>query len=64
MLFYSHFVPYVVFEGGEVRAPRGDGLHRIFLTDKYLPGLAVARSIGDTLAGSAGVIAKPDIKGR
>ncbi|CDJ68951.1 protein phosphatase 2C, putative [Eimeria necatrix] len=52
----------IIKAGGEVRAPRGDGLHRIFLTDKYLPGLAVARSIGDTLAGSAGVIAKPDIK--
>ena len=51
-------------EGGQVRAPGGDGFHRIFLTNGCLPGLAVARSIGDTLAGNAGVIALPEIKGK
>lgn len=50
--------------GGQVRVPEGDGFHRIFLTNDSLPGLAFARSIGDTLAGNAGVIAVPEIKGK
>lgn len=41
----------------------GDVFHRIFLMNKPLPGLSLARSIGDTLAATAGVIAVPDIKG-
>ncbi|KAL8273878.1 hypothetical protein Esti_002201 [Eimeria stiedai] len=49
--------------GGQVRMPDGDGLHRVFLKNNSLPGLALARSIGDTLAESAGVIAMPDITG-
>ncbi|CDJ45841.1 protein phosphatase 2C, putative [Eimeria brunetti] len=54
----------IVKAGGQVKALAGDGFHRIFLTDGCLPGLAVARSIGDTLAGGIGVIALPEIKGK
>lgn len=52
----------IVKAGGQVRVPDGDGFHRVFLKDDSLPGLALARSIGDTLAGNAGVIAMPDVR--
>lgn len=52
----------IVKAGGQVRVRDGDVFHRIFLMNEPLPGLALARSIGDTLAATAGVIAVPDIK--
>ncbi|XP_026192068.1 uncharacterized protein LOC34618185 [Cyclospora cayetanensis] len=48
--------------GGEVRLPDGDGVHRVFFTNMNVPGLGIARAIGDTLACGVGVTAVPDVK--
>ena len=37
---------------------------RVWLKDKMLPGLAMSRSLGDTVAKSAGVISNPEITRR
>lgn len=37
------------------------GPYRVFLQDRWVPGLAVSRAFGDYIAREAGVIAKPDI---
>jgi len=47
--------------GGQVRHLEGDIPHRIFLAGKMYPGLAMSRSIGDTVGASAGVSSTPDV---
>jgi len=47
--------------GGQVRRLEGDIPHRVFLAGKMYPGLAMSRSIGDTVGVSAGVTSKPDV---
>ena len=37
---------------------------RVWLKDKMLPGLAMSRSLGDTVAKQAGVISNPEITRR
>merc|ERR1719387_400237 len=46
--------------GGEVaRKFEGDMNYRVFLKGKQYPGLAMTRSIGDTVGRPAGIIAEP-----
>jgi serine/threonine protein phosphatase PrpC len=40
---------------------RPTGPYRVFLKDRWVPGLAVSRSFGDHVAREAGVIASPDV---
>lgn len=47
--------------GGQVRRLDGDIPHRVFLTGKMYPGLAMTRSIGDTVGVTAGVTSTPDV---
>lgn len=47
--------------GGQVRRLEGDIPHRVFLPNKMYPGLAMTRSIGDTVGVTAGVTSKPDV---
>lgn len=44
--------------GGEVRV---EGVQRVFFPGKVLPGLALARALGDTKASKIGVICQPDV---
>jgi serine/threonine protein phosphatase PrpC len=46
---------------GQVRRLEGDIPKRVFLKDKMYPGLAMTRSIGDTVGVDAGVICTPDV---
>jgi len=48
--------------GGQVKRLEGDIPYRVFLSGKMYPGLAMTRSIGDTLGTSAGVTSTPEIK--
>mmetsp|Transcript_106859 Transcript_106859/g.319481 ORF Transcript_106859/g.319481 Transcript_106859/m.319481 type:complete len:350 (-) Transcript_106859:76-1125(-) len=48
--------------GGQVKRLEGDIPHRVFLNGKMYPGLAMTRSIGDTLGTTAGVTSTPDVK--
>eukprot|EP00747_Dinoflagellata_sp_TGD_P111988 gnl/TRDRNA2_/TRDRNA2_171349_c4_seq1.p1 gnl/TRDRNA2_/TRDRNA2_171349_c4~~gnl/TRDRNA2_/TRDRNA2_171349_c4_seq1.p1 ORF type:complete len:372 (-),score=73.86 gnl/TRDRNA2_/TRDRNA2_171349_c4_seq1:267-1382(-) len=48
--------------GGQVRRIGGDITHRVFVMGKTYPGLAMSRSIGDTVGGSVGVSSIPDTK--
>lgn len=50
--------------GGEVRRPAGHVPYRVFVKGKNYPGLAMSRSIGDSLGHTAGVTAHPDIMER
>ncbi|PFH36272.1 putative PP2C [Besnoitia besnoiti] len=47
--------------GGEVRRPTGHIPHRVFLKGKNYPGLAMSRSIGDSMGHCAGVTPEPDV---
>jgi serine/threonine protein phosphatase PrpC len=47
---------------GQVRQLEGDIPLRVFLKDKMYPGLAMTRSIGDTVGVDAGVISDPDVE--
>jgi len=47
--------------GGQVRRLEGDIPHRVFVNGKMYPGLAMTRSIGDTVGTSAGVTSMPDV---
>jgi len=40
---------------------RPAGPYRVFLQDRWIPGLAVSRAFGDYIAREAGIIAKPEI---
>jgi len=51
----------IVAAGGIVRRNRGDPNDRVFLRNALGPGLAMSRSIGDTIAASVGVISEPDV---
>jgi len=46
--------------GGQVKRLEGDVLHRIFVKGKWVPGLAISRSFGDTVGRGAGVTAEPE----
>lgn len=48
--------------GGQVRRLDGDIPHRVFLSGKMYPGLAMTRSIGDTVGVTAGVTSIPDVR--
>mmetsp|Transcript_73821 Transcript_73821/g.213853 ORF Transcript_73821/g.213853 Transcript_73821/m.213853 type:complete len:376 (+) Transcript_73821:159-1286(+) len=47
--------------GGQVRRLDGDIPYRVFLNGKMYPGLAMTRSIGDTIGATAGVTCEPDV---
>lgn len=47
--------------GGQVRRLEGDIPDRVFLPNKMYPGLAMTRSIGDTVGVQAGVTSTPDV---
>merc|ERR1719265_1665685 len=47
--------------GGQVRHLEGDVPHRVFVKGKMYPGLAMSRSIGDTVGQSSGVTSVPDV---
>lgn len=49
---------------GQVRRLEGDIPLRVFLKDKLYPGLAMTRSIGDTVGVEAGVTCEPDVTTR
>lgn len=51
----------IVANGGQVRRLDGDINDRLFEKGKLFPGLAMSRSIGDTVGQSCGVIAEPDV---
>lgn len=48
--------------GGQVRRLEGDIPHRVFLAGKMYPGLAMTRSIGDTVGIAAGVTSMPEVR--
>ncbi|KAF4653838.1 hypothetical protein FOZ61_008651 [Perkinsus olseni] len=48
--------------GGQVRKLEGDIPYRVFLKGKLYPGLAMSRSLGDSIGVSAGVTYEPEIK--
>jgi len=48
--------------GGQVKRLDGDIPHRVFLNGKMFPGLAMTRTIGDTVGVTAGVTSVPDVK--
>jgi len=48
--------------GGEIRADEGIGTLRFYCKDKNYPGLAMSRSIGDTLGKIHGIICEPNIE--
>lgn len=47
--------------GGQVLRLEGDIPHRVFLSGKMYPGLAMTRSIGDTVGTTAGVTSEPEV---
>lgn len=57
----------VTKEGGRIdrltidNQGRPTGPYRVFLKDRWIPGLAVSRAFGDHMAKKAGVISSPDI---
>lgn len=46
--------------GGEVLKLEGDIPHRVFIKNKFYPGLAMSRAIGDTIGHRIGIISEPD----
>mmetsp|Transcript_72799 Transcript_72799/g.160952 ORF Transcript_72799/g.160952 Transcript_72799/m.160952 type:complete len:374 (+) Transcript_72799:230-1351(+) len=48
--------------GGTVRRLEGDIPLRVFLAGKMYPGLAMTRSIGDTVGATAGVTSTPEVR--
>ncbi|KAF4651407.1 hypothetical protein FOL47_000413 [Perkinsus chesapeaki] len=54
----------IVAQGGQVRKLEGDIPYRVFLKGKLYPGLAMSRSLGDTVGVSAGVSYEPEIRTR
>ena len=52
----------IVSKHGEVRLMPEDCDFRVFCKGKDVPGLAMSRAIGDTVAQEVGVIAEPDVK--
>lgn len=48
--------------GGQVRRLEGDIPHRVFVSGKMYPGLAMTRSIGDTIGVEAGVTSEPTVR--
>jgi serine/threonine protein phosphatase PrpC len=51
----------IVQKGGQVKQLQDDIPQRVFLKDQMYPGLAMTRSIGDTVGVEVGVISKPDV---
>ncbi|EER19292.1 PP2C, putative [Perkinsus marinus ATCC 50983] len=48
--------------GGQVRKLEGDIPYRVFLKGKLYPGLAMSRSLGDSVGASAGITYEPEIR--
>eukprot|EP00742_Colponemidia_sp_Colp-10_P002637 GILJ01002817.1.p1 GENE.GILJ01002817.1~~GILJ01002817.1.p1 ORF type:complete len:441 (+),score=54.61 GILJ01002817.1:101-1423(+) len=47
--------------GGDVKMIEGDIQLRVYLKNQMIPGLAMTRAFGDTVAASVGVIATPEV---
>ncbi|OEH73566.1 PP2C family protein [Cyclospora cayetanensis] len=54
----------IELSGGEVRRPVGHVPYRVFVKGSNFPGLAMSRSLGDTLGHAVGIISVPDIMER
>lgn len=52
----------ITAKGGEVKRLEGDIPHRVFVKNKFYPGLAMSRAFGDLVAVQAGVICEPDVR--
>jgi len=52
----------IIKAGGQVKRLEGDIPHRVFVSGKLYPGLAMTRSIGDTVGCTAGVTCTPEVK--
>ncbi|KEG04152.1 hypothetical protein YYE_01055 [Plasmodium vinckei vinckei] len=50
----------IIKSGGQVLKLEGDIPYRVFLKNKFYPGLAMSRAIGDTLGHQIGIISEPD----
>lgn len=48
--------------GGQVKRLDGDIPYRVFVSGKMYPGLAMTRSIGDTVSTAAGITCEPEVK--
>eukprot|EP00931_Biecheleriopsis_adriatica_P064463 TRINITY_DN39239_c0_g1_i1.p1 TRINITY_DN39239_c0_g1~~TRINITY_DN39239_c0_g1_i1.p1 ORF type:complete len:377 (+),score=93.52 TRINITY_DN39239_c0_g1_i1:86-1216(+) len=52
----------VLAAGGQVLRLEGDIPHRVFLKGKLYPGLAMTRSIGDTVGSTAGISCEAEVR--
>jgi len=52
----------ILAKGGQVKRLEGDIPHRVFVSGKLYPGLAMTRSIGDAVGTTAGVTSTPEVK--
>ncbi|SCP03403.1 protein phosphatase PPM5, putative [Plasmodium malariae] len=50
----------IINSGGHVMKLEGDIPYRVFLKNKFYPGLAMSRAIGDTIGHQIGIISEPD----
>ncbi|CAX64112.1 hypothetical protein PFHG_05055 [Plasmodium falciparum HB3] len=50
----------ILSSGGQVMKLEGDIPYRVFIKNKFYPGLAMSRAIGDTIGHQIGIIAEPD----
>ncbi|OTN63678.1 putative Protein phosphatase 2C [Plasmodium knowlesi] len=50
----------IINSGGQVLKLEGDIPYRVFLKNKFYPGLAMSRAIGDTIGHQIGIISEPD----
>jgi serine/threonine protein phosphatase PrpC len=48
--------------GGQVRPVPGESIPRAFHAGKMYPGIALSRTLGDTLAHQIGILAEPEVK--
>lgn len=50
----------IVRAGGEVMKLEGDIPYRVFIKNKFYPGLAMSRAIGDIIGHQIGIVSSPD----
>ncbi|CRH02542.1 protein phosphatase PPM5, putative [Plasmodium relictum] len=50
----------ILNSGGQVMKLEGDIPYRVFIKNKFYPGLAMSRAIGDTIGHQIGIISEPD----
>ncbi|CRG97682.1 protein phosphatase PPM5, putative [Plasmodium gallinaceum] len=50
----------ILNSGGQVIKLEGDIPYRVFIKNKFYPGLAMSRAIGDTIGHQIGIISEPD----